>query len=232
MGSAIRSKRRCSISLPRTAPTRSEPPATLAPSFCSAYDGWATGGVSMKPIVIIACTLTLAACNRSSKVDEKNASVAEVAQKVREASADQSFVRPGRWESKVTIDKFEVPGMPPEMAQRMKSMMAEKQEHGFITCLTPEDVKRPKEDFFAGKNNECRYDHFTMGGGKIDAVMRCNGTSGSAPVMQMAGTYSPDSYQMQTSMKMDGGSGTQEGMSMQMRIEAHRVGECTGKEDG
>jgi hypothetical protein len=185
----------------------------------------------MKIIALIACAVPLAACNSSPKVNERNASVAEVAQKVREAGVDQSLVRPGRWESKVTIEQFDIPGMPAEMAQRMKSMMAEKQEHGFVSCLTPEDVKRPKEDFFAGKNKECRYDHFTMGGGKIDALMRCDGKSGGAPVMQMAGTYSPDSYQMQTSMKMAGGAGV-EGMSMQLRIDAHRVGECTGKEEG
>ena len=87
----------------------------------------------------------------------------------------------------------------------MKSMMAQNQEHSSQNCLTPEDVKRPREDFFAGKNNECRYDHFTMGGGKIDAAMHCGGKHGESQAMQMAGTYSPESYQMQTSMKMDGG---------------------------
>jgi hypothetical protein len=111
----------------------------------------------------------------------------------------------------------------------MKSMMAEKQPHDFKTCLTPEDVKKPKEDFFAGKNNECRYDHFTMGGGKIDAAMHCEGKQGTQ-VMEMAGTYSPDSYQMQTSMKASGDGKSNAGMSMRMRIEAQRIGECTGKE--
>ena len=186
-------------------------------------------GPSMKyAICLIACGLPLAACNKSPEVNAKNASVAEVAKKVRAAGADQSFVRPGLWQSKVTIDQLDIPGMPADMAQRMKSMMAEKQEHGFQTCLTAEDVKRPKEDFFAGKNNECRYDHFTMGGGKIDAAMRCGGKNGGS-VMQMAGTYSPDSYQMQTSMKMQGKADEQGGMSMKMRIEAQRVGECTAK---
>ena len=97
---------------------------------------------------------------------------------MRETAGDQAFVRPGLWESKVTIEKFDMPGMPPEMAQRMKTMMAQNQEHDFQSCLTPEDVKRPKEDFFAGKNNKCRYDHFTMGGGKIDAAMHCGGKDG------------------------------------------------------
>ena len=177
-------------------------------------------------ILLIACAVPLAACNKSPQVHETNASVAEIAQKVREAGVDDSFVRPGLWESKVTIEKFEMPGMPAEMTQRMKSVMAQNQEHGFRSCLTPEEVKRPKEDFFAGKNNECRYDHFAMDGGKIDAAMHCGGKHGESQTMQMAGTYSPDSYQMQTSMKMAGGSTPVASMAMTMRIEAKRVGEC------
>ena len=178
--------------------------------------------------LMIVAAGTLAACNKAPEVHEKDASVAEVAKKVREASADQSFVRPGLWQSKVTIEQLEMPGMPPEAAERMKAMMAQNQAHDFKTCLTPEDVNKPKEDFFAGKNNECRYDHFTMGGGKIDAAMRCGGKDGTN-VMQMAGTYSPDSYNMQTSMKIRSGE-AEGGMAMSMRIEAQRIGECTGKE--
>jgi hypothetical protein len=184
----------------------------------------------MKYILLcVAAAAVLGGCNRSPKVDEKDATPAEVAQKVRETGADQSFVQPGLWQSKVTIDQFDVPGMPPEMAQRMKSMMAERQEHNFETCLTPEDVKKPKEDFFAGKNNECRYEHFTMGGGKIDAAMHCGGKDGGS-VMQMAGTYSPDSYHMQTAMEVNGAGAAEGGMSMKMHIDSQRVGECSAKQ--
>ena len=178
--------------------------------------------------LLIACALPLGACNKSPEVNAKNASVEDVAKQVRESGADQSMVRPGLWESKVTIDQFEIPGMPPEMATRMKSMMAQQQEHGFKSCLTAEDVKRPKEDFFAGKNKECRYDHFTMGGGKIDAVMHC-GKGDGAQTMQMAGTYSPDSYQMQMATKVEAAANEAGGMAMKMRVEARRVGDCAAK---
>ena len=174
----------------------------------------------------IASVLALGACNKSPEVSAKDASVEEVAEKVREAGADQSVVLPGLWESKVTVEQFDVPGVPPEMANRMKTMMAERQPHDFKTCLTAEDVKRPKEDFFAGKNNECRYENFTMGGGKIDAVMHC-GKGEAKQTMQMAGTYSPESYQMQTKMERAAGPGA---MAMTMRIEAKRIGECPAKQ--
>ena len=180
----------------------------------------------MRPAMLLLAALPLGACDRSPQVDEKDASVAEVAEKVREAGADQGFVQPGQWQSKVTIEQVEIPGMPAEVTARMKAMMAEQQEHQFESCLTPDEVKRPKEDFFAGKNKSCRYDHFTMGGGKIDATMRCGGRQGETNVMQMAGTYSPTDYNMQMSMRIAGGEPAQSGALMRMRIEAHRTGEC------
>ena len=180
-------------------------------------------------LCVAAGALALSGCNKSPKVDEKNATPADVAQKIRESGADQNFVSPGLWRSKVTIEKFNVPGLPPEMATRMKAMMAENQAHDFQTCLTPEDVRKPKEDFFAGKNNECRYDHFTMGGGKIDAEMHC-GKKDATQTMRMAGTYSSDSYQMQMATETETGDEGVGAMQMQMRVEARRVGECSAKQ--
>lgn len=184
----------------------------------------------MKRVVLIAGIAALAACSKSPQVDAKNASVEEVAQKVREAGADGTFVNPGKWQSKVTIEEFEVPGMPPEMAQRMKATMAKFQERGFETCLTKEEARRPKEDFFTGKNDRCRYDHFTMGDGKIDAQMRCGGEGGGTQVMAMIGTYAPDSYDMRMAMTREGGPPASAGTTMKMRIKARRLGECTGNE--
>ena len=179
-------------------------------------------------VLLIACALPLAACNKP-EVRETNASVADVAKAVRESGSD-TFVRPGKWESKVSITEFDVPGMPPEMAQQMKQSMAQFQERNFETCLTKEDVKQPKEDFFTGsKNNQCRYDHFTMGGGKIDAVMRCE-ENGASQIMRMAGNYSPDSYDMRMAMEREGGEKAMGAMTMKMRVESHRIGECTSDE--
>jgi Protein of unknown function (DUF3617) len=181
-----------------------------------------------KPILLAACA-AVAACNKGPEVHEENASVAEVAQQVRATSGGQGFIRPGLWESKVTIQQFDMPGMPAEVALRMKAAMAEHQPDAFKTCLTQKDVKRPKEEFFAGKNNQCRYEHFDMGGGKIDALMHC-GEERMTQTMQMNGTYSPDSYQMQMSSKMQSKTEANTSMAMRMRIDAHRVGECTGKQ--
>jgi len=178
-------------------------------------------------LVLIACAAALAACNKGPDINVKNASVGEVAEKVREAAGDDSLVEPGKWETKITLLDIDVPGMPPQMAQQMKQTMAKFQEHGYTSCLTPADVKRPKEDFFAGKNNNCRYDHFTMSGGKIDAALHCEGRSNMT--MAINGTYSRDAYEATMAMNVIGGSDGR-GMKMKSHSESHRIGQCSADE--
>lgn len=184
----------------------------------------------MRTAVMMLAVVGLGACSNEPEVSAKNASVEEVAEKVRKSGAGENFVRPGLWESKVTVQQLEIAGMPPEMAQQMKSSMAQHQPEATKNCLSPEDVKQPKESFFAGKNNNCRYERFDMGDGKIDAVMRC-GEGGRGQRMEMSGTYSPDAYQMQMSTKTEvAGQSAERAMDLRLRVDARRIGECTGKE--
>lgn len=176
--------------------------------------------------ILLAGVALVAACNKEPKVSVDNATGAEVANELADAGGADSFVSPGQWESRVTIEQMSMPGMPPEMANQVQGMAARAEVHQ--SCLTEEEAKRPKEDFFAGDNKNCRYDHFRMGGGKIDAVMRC-ADEGRTHVMSMQGTYSADSYNMR--MKMDGsGGGDENAMSMTMRVDAKRVGPCKDPE--
>ena len=183
-------------------------------------------------LVLLACTVALGACNKGPEVDVKNASVGEVAEKVREAAGDGNLISPGRWETKVSLLNIEMPGMPPQFAARMKESMSKIQGGTYTTCLTEADVKKPKEDFFAGRSKNCRYDHFTMSGGKIDATLNCTnqgeGGTSSTMTMSVVGTYSSDSYE--ADMSMDSSGGPRGGMKMKSHTESHRTGECKGDE--
>ncbi|HEX6661459.1 MAG TPA: DUF3617 domain-containing protein [Sphingomicrobium sp.] len=178
-------------------------------------------------LVLIAGAAALAACDKGPDINVKNASVGEVAEKVRAAAGDTSLIEPGKWETKVTLLDIDMPGMPPQMAQQMKRTMAKFQEHGYTSCLTEADVKRPKEDFFAGRNNNCRYDHFTMSGGKIDAALHCEGKSNMTMVIN--GTYSSEAYDATMAMDVVGGP-EGKGMKMRSRSQSHRIGQCTAEE--
>lgn len=177
-----------------------------------------------KIILLLAVATPLAACGGSPQISEENASVGDVAAKVREASASGRFVRPGEWKSRSTIEEFEIPGMPKAQLEQMKQLVARNQQD-FTTCLTAEDVEQPKGKFFTG-NEQCRYDHFRMGDGRIDAEMRCPSGQGMTQVLKMTGTYSPERYDMQMSMTGEGGEGPAATMRMKMKVQSERVGEC------
>jgi hypothetical protein len=50
----------------------------------------------------------------------------------------------------------------------------------------------------------------------------------STQTMNMSGSYTPTSYSMDMAMNASGGG--ENGMTMKVHVDSHRVGECTGKE--
>ena len=180
-------------------------------------------------LVLLTCIAALSACNKGPDINVKNASVGEVAEKVREAGGSDSFVDPGKWQTKVTVLDVDMPGIPPQMVQQMKQTMTKMQGNSYEVCLSEADVKKPKEDFFAGKERNCRYDHFTMSGGKIDAALTCPGREGETMNMAINGTYARDSYEATMAMDVTGGP-QGKGMKLRSHSESHRIGQCTAEE--
>lgn len=181
----------------------------------------------MRRAVMITACAALAACGSEAEVDVRNASVGEVAKEVADASREGgTMIRPGKWQSAMRIESIEAPGMPDSARSAMRGMSDRNQV--YESCLTPEQAKRPKEDFFAGRDNSCRYDHFTMGGGRIDARMRCS-QGGTSQVMELDGEYSPTAYSMRMTTSTEGGQGPAANVRMRMRVDAKRIGECDGK---
>jgi len=183
----------------------------------------------MKAVACVAASvLALFACNKGPEVDLHNADTNQVSKSVTQSGVmtSDAMVEPGLWESKVSVLDMTMPGMPPEFAARMKEEVAKHRNEASKHCIKPEDVKKPKEGFF-GADKSCRYDHFTMGGGKIDIAMVCK-QENMSQTMTMAGTYTPTTYSIDMNSN---GSGPQQGMTMKMHVDAQRIGECTGKED-
>jgi hypothetical protein len=178
---------------------------------------------------VLAYVVALTACDKSPEVDLHNATGNQVVAAVKESGVMTSdMIEPGLWQSKVTLHEVNIPGMPPEMASRMKAMMAERQEKANSHCITAAQVKKPKADFFGGQDKSCHYAQFTMGGGKIDIAMVCS-REGMTQTMNMKGTYTPTTYSMD--MSSQGSGGEQGNMTMKMHVDSQRVGECSAKED-
>ena len=183
----------------------------------------------MKKYLPIVPMLVLAACDNSPKVEAENASIEEVAGKVRAANEGSAMiVQPGQWESSVVLESIEVPGMPEAAVAQMKKTMA-RVATGQKTCLTPEQAEKPKEDFFAGAGSNCRYDKFSMDDGKMTGTMRCTSPQGGSQLVEFDGTYSPEAYEMRMASTLEGASPAG-AMKMVMRMSSKRTGECDGSE--
>ena len=182
--------------------------------------------------LLAALVLPLAACGSGGPtVSATNASAAEVEAKVAAATGSGEMISPGRWEGTLTMHDVQMPNMdklPPAAREQMTARMAAGKP--FVSCVTEEQIKA-KHGLFTGNdaNKSCRYDHFTMAGGKIDSAMSCD-MPAAKMAMTMTGTYSPDSYHIDADSKTSGAAaaGT---MSMSMTIDSKRVGACRGTPD-
>ncbi|PEQ14480.1 hypothetical protein B2G71_02530 [Novosphingobium sp. PC22D] len=179
---------------------------------------------------LAAGAFSLGACSSSESEGDtagEAASTEESAESVAAKIAAADITpRPGRWDVQMQMRKFDMPGMPDQMKGMMQQQMGKMRTSS--TCLTPEEASRPKGDFFQPGSENCKYEHFSMDGGKIDAAMTCQ-EQGVAQNMRMRGTYSEEAYAI--TINADGEVEGQP-MSMEMAINSKRVGDCTGDEDG
>jgi hypothetical protein len=178
--------------------------------------------VDISPLAMMAI---LAACNSSPTVTADNASPKQVQQKVAAAGAID-MISPGRWEGVVHIMEMTRPGLPPEARARLAQARGDEK---IVTCVTPEDIKQSKASMFGDLGGECKYDHFAMGGGKVDGTATCN--SGNVKTKTtVSGTFSSDAYHLTVRSEGTGARPT-ENMTMAMSADARRVGACRGTPD-
>ena len=169
---------------------------------------------------------TLAACNSSPTVTANNATPKEVQQKIA-AAGDLQMISPGRWEGVTHITEMKMPGLPPQMQARLASTRGDQKT---VHCVTPDEVKASKASLLGNSGGDCKYDHFAMGGGKIDGTATCHTDGGGTMKTSVSGTFSADSYHLDVRAE---GTGTKptENLTMGMSTDAKRVGECRGTPD-
>jgi hypothetical protein len=173
-------------------------------------------------ILPLIAVLALAGCKKEGVV-AKDESVESVAKKVAAANLKPQA---GRWESTMKIDKMEMANMPPAAQEAMNKRSNVSQT--FASCLTQAEADKPDASFFQKGAQDCKYDHFVMEGGRIDAQMQCNQDNRKMK-MTMSGTYSQTAYTM--NIKSEGEMQPGMPVAMDMSITARRTGECTGSEE-
>ena len=116
--------------------------------------------------------LALAACGNEPEVKMENVSVGEAASEMRRQTGGAGFVKPGKWEQRVSLLEIEAPGMPEQVRSSMKQAMAgQTQVHE--VCLTPEQAQNPSAECVGAADKHCRSEHFNWGVGTIDLKLDC-----------------------------------------------------------
>lgn len=178
----------------------------------------------MKSGFLVMPLAILAGCNRS--VDAKDAKPSEVAEKVTDAAV-ATRMRPGAWTYSSKVETFEMAGLPPTAVAAMKSARAE-QDVGI--CLTEEDVAKPDASLFGQTDKSCKFDRFSMDGGKLAYQMTCKRERGGDMHARVDGTYSPEHFAMSMRSTTEF-PGVGPDLNMTVNIVGKRTGECKIKED-
>ncbi|WP_395328818.1 DUF3617 domain-containing protein [Novosphingobium sp. BL-8H] len=177
---------------------------------------------------MVCLALVLAACGSKdqNKAGESPSGAAKSMDEVKQEAAQLQRPKPGQYTQKVEITKMDVPGMPSEAAEQMKTMMAKGQVNQF--CLTQAEADKGYRDMFdnIGKGRECSYSRFDVDGGRLDAQMDCKSNDQGRAVIQLAGTVTAEGSDVTVQMDMSGGPAPTGEMKMAMHMTTQRVGDC------
>lgn len=137
------------------------------------------------------------------------------------AAAPTPPLMPGAWQETLVYALDSVNGSQ-ELAARMASALPNPAPRQ--SCLTASDLRNPQGIFLAGAEQSCRFQRFTMAGGKIDAAGDCSDGHGQSMHVTGSGTYSLTGYDF--SFTGTGQAGRL-ALAFRGRDSGRRVGVCT-----
>lgn len=168
-------------------------------------------------IAIVAATAALGACSREPEVSAHNASIAEVA----EAAKGATKIEPGKWRTTVSVEKMEMPGAPPQVAEMMRQQTGKAAQSSEM-CITKEQAEKPPQELLGSAAKDCRYEKFEMKGGALDAVMVCK-QAGNEMRSTVRGSYGGTRYDLAGTAEM---STAGQKMIVSSKVVGERIGDC------
>lgn len=181
-----------------------------------------------KVLLVAGAVLLLAGCGGSGDdAGEKAATGSDqTVRSEKSAAAAAAEFSPGRWETKVALESVDVPGAPEGVKDAMVQQMGKTQT--VLHCLTAEEAKKPDAKFFgADAGPGCKYEKYDNAAGTIDAVITCE-KGQELERAHLTGTYTADSFAM--AMEARAAAGPMGPMTMKMKVDSRRIGECDGTE--
>lgn len=135
---------------------------------------------------------------------------------------------PGLYRSTSRIVSFEVPGIPPAQAEKMKAMFSTS-DGGREFCLTKAEAEKGFEEMTRKlAEGNCTYNRFKVSGGNLDARLTCETGKDMRSLIEMKGTMSGEGSRMtmavdQSTPGVPGGN-----IKMVAEVTSQRIGDCPG----
>lgn len=170
-----------------------------------------------------ALILALAGCGSDKAPKTADEVVAEAGELVQP--------RAGLYATNVKMVDFSVPGLPPQQAEQIRTMMGGAEQQASSYCLTPEEAKKGFGDSIRkmteGKGGmKCEFKHFDVNGNQLDAELACTAPQGMNSVIAMTGTATAESSDMTMKMTQKAAMIPGGEMNMEMQMSSKRTGDC------
>jgi len=171
-----------------------------------------------KLLLLALPALALAACNSADKGPKTpEQAAAEMKKAVK--------MKPGKWQTTMTITKFDMPGAPPEAAQAVKGMMGKPTVTE--SCLTKEEADRDPAEFLKkGQGEGCSFERFVIDDGKLDGKMVCDKGAQGKMEATMNGTLGAEAMTMTMNSTVSDPAKPATKAEMGMTMAMKRIGEC------
>lgn len=176
----------------------------------------------MRSIIILplAAAAFLAACDSG----DAPKSEAEVTKEM----ANLERPTPGLYKSTSRLVSFDVPGMSPAQAERMKGMFSTADD-GREFCLTKEEAEKGFEEMTRKlAEGNCTYDRFKVSGGNLDAALTCETGKDMQASIEMKGTMGSEGSKMTMAVDQSAPGVPGGNIKMVAEVVSQRVGDCPG----
>ena len=172
-----------------------------------------------------AALMFLTACGDSEtpKADDRGAAATAA------AAAELKPIEPGEYENSISITRFELPGLPPEMLAEVRSQMEQTMAVQTRVCISPEEASGGREERMrklVQGNGDCRVETINVDGDAIEGRMLCQTDSGANGTMTFTGTMAADRSDVSIATELSEPGQTAGSAKIDMRVVSRRVGDC------
>lgn len=159
----------------------------------------------------VTALLLLFCCSACRQAEPANMSAEEVAGELAGIR-----IEPGLWLLTSEVTDVRAPNLPVEVRNRMIGPRS-RMRH----CITPEQAAQPSANFLAMRaDSDCAYRDLALEEGRLSGTMTCPNVTA-----RMEGRYGPQHYETRMAMESPVPGGAV--MTLQIRAQGRRIGECS-----